>query len=69
MRPEAEWLSVDAPHLRIIDETLWEAAHERLRTSRLNYLRATEGKLWGKPANDVEWKYLFTGMSTCGSCG
>jgi Recombinase zinc beta ribbon domain len=45
------------------------AAHERLRSSRQNYLRATNGELWGKPANGVESKYLLTGMATCGVCG
>lgn len=68
-RPEAEWLTADAPKLRIVSDALWEAAHERLRTSRLNYLRTTDGKLWGKPANGVESKYLLTGMSVCGACG
>ena len=45
------------------------AAHERLSGSRLNYLRKTDGRLWGKPANGIESKYLLTGMATCGGCG
>lgn len=45
------------------------SAHERLGASRLNYLRETDGKLWGKPANGIESKYLLTGMATCGECG
>ena len=67
--PETEWVRTSVPALRIIDDALWEAAHERLGASRLNYLRHTDGKLWGKPANGIESKYLLTGMATCGACG
>ena len=68
-QPETAWLKTTAPHLRIVTDAEWEAAHERMGTSRLNYLRATDGKLWGKPANGVESKYLLTGMAVCGECG
>jgi DNA invertase Pin-like site-specific DNA recombinase len=44
-RPESEWLSIDAPHLRIIPEELWQAAHDRLSRTRATYLRRTNGKL------------------------
>jgi DNA invertase Pin-like site-specific DNA recombinase len=68
-RPESEWLRADAPQLRIVSDDLWEETHERLSSSRANYLRHTDGKLWGKPANGVESKYLLTGMASCGECG
>jgi hypothetical protein len=42
-RPESEWVTVAAPHLRVVSDELWEAAHERMRASRQNYLRATDG--------------------------
>ncbi|MGH9239791.1 MAG: zinc ribbon domain-containing protein [Vicinamibacterales bacterium] len=47
----------------------WGAAHERLRGSRQNYLRHTNGRVWGRPANGVESKFLLTGMAICGACG
>jgi site-specific DNA recombinase len=68
-RPGAEWLQVDAPHLRIVTEALWNAAHERLRTSRETYLRTNDGQLFGKPSNGIESKYLLTGLAQCGICG
>ena len=68
-RPEAEWVRTDAPTLRIVSDELWDAAHERLRTSRANYLRHTDGRVWGKPASGIESKYLLTGMATCAECG
>lgn len=68
-RPETEWVRTDAPGLRIVSDELWDAAHERLRTSRENYLRHTDGRVWGKPANGIESRYLLTGLATCGECG
>jgi hypothetical protein len=67
--PEEKWIEVAVPDLRIVDDALWDAAYERLRTSRANYLRHTDGQLWGKPANGVESHYLLTGMAICGTCG
>ena len=57
------------PALRIVSDEQWDAAHERLRTSRLNYLRHQDGKLWGKPANGIESRYLLVGLSACAECG
>lgn len=34
VRPEGEWIRVDAPHLRIVTDETWEAAHERLASMR-----------------------------------
>ncbi|MBI4207199.1 MAG: recombinase family protein [Betaproteobacteria bacterium] len=67
-RPE-DWIRVPVPHLRIVSDDLWAAAHERLEVSRQSYLRSTDGRLWGKPANGIESKYLLTGMAVCGPCG
>jgi site-specific DNA recombinase len=67
-RPEAEWLVVPAPHLQIVSDDLWAATHARLADSRGKYLRATGGRLWGRP-RDLESKYLLTGFARCGDCG
>ncbi len=68
-RPEAEWLRIDRPELRIIDETLWRAAHARIARVRAVYLRGTKGQLWGRPKGGVESKYLLPGLARCGVCG
>src|SRR5262245_44526321 len=47
-RPEAEWVRRDAPELRIVDEALWHAAHQRIAGTRATYLRGTAGRLWGR---------------------
>ena len=66
-RPESEWLRHSVPELRIVDQTLWDAAHARIDEHRRNYLTATKGLRGGQ--RRVESKYLLPGMATCGSCG
>ena len=66
-RPETAWLTRDAPALRIVPEALWRAAHQRLTVSRQQYLRQTNGHLWGRP-RDGESKYLLSGLARCQCC-
>jgi site-specific DNA recombinase len=68
-RSDAEWMKSDAAHLRIVTDQEWAVAHERLTASHSTYLRATDGRLWGKPTNGIESKYLLTGLAQCGICG
>jgi site-specific DNA recombinase len=68
-RPESEWIRVEAPNLRIIPEALWNAAHAELKKTRDVYLRANDGKLFGRPASGIESKYLLPGISRCAICG
>jgi site-specific DNA recombinase len=68
-RIEAEWVQLEVPALRIVPEPLWHAVRERFRDTRASYLRATNGQLWGRPANGVESRYLLTGLAQCGLCG
>ena len=67
--PEADWLRRDAPHLRIVSEALWQAAHQRLDRTRATYLRSTNGKLWGRPEAGLESAYLLSGFVVCATCG
>jgi recombinase/recombinase-like zinc beta ribbon protein len=67
--PESEWLTLEAPALRIVPEELWRAAHARLDRTRQTYLRSTGGKLWGRPEAGIEARHLLTGFVTCGACG
>jgi site-specific DNA recombinase len=68
-RPKEEWIHQEVPELRIVPEPLWQAVQERLKTSGASYLRASNGQLWGRPANGIESKYLLTGLAQCGVCG
>jgi site-specific DNA recombinase len=68
-RPAAEWLTLDAPDLRIVSAELWRAAHDRLERTRQTYLRQTGGKLYGRPEAGIEARHLFSGFLVCGQCG
>jgi site-specific DNA recombinase len=68
-RAESEWVQLELPDLRIIPEPLWQAVRERFHDTRASYLRATNGQLWGRPANGIESRYLLTGLAQCGRCG
>ncbi len=66
-RPADQWVCVDAPQLRIIDEALWSAAHGRMDDARIEYERVTGGRR--RPRKDHESKYLLVGFASCGVCG
>jgi site-specific DNA recombinase len=69
VRASADWITIEAPQLRIVTDAQWIAAHGRLEQTRQTYLRGTNGQLWGRPVDGHESKYLLTGMSRCGLCG
>ena len=68
-RTEKDWIQTPMPQLRIISESEWKAAHNRLDATRSSYLRGTKGELWGRPASTLDSKYLLTGLVKCGLCG
>jgi site-specific DNA recombinase len=68
-RPESEWLRTDVPHLRIVSDDAWNAAHTRLAAARKTYMRGTDGQLWGRPPAGTHAKYLLTGIARCRVCG
>jgi len=67
-RAQDDWIRKGMPHLRIVPQTLWDAAHERLTHTRRAYLRSTQGRLEGRPIAGTAAKYLLTGLAQC-SCG
>ncbi|MEO8520558.1 MAG: recombinase family protein [Acidobacteriota bacterium] len=69
VKAAADWITIDAPELRVVTEGQWQAAHGRLEHTRQTYLRGTHGHLWGRPVDGHESKYLLTGLSRCGICG
>jgi Recombinase zinc beta ribbon domain/HNH endonuclease len=61
---------VDIPELRIVDETVWQRAHERLDAGRaLYFARAGErGRAGGRPPSGSASRYLLSGLGTCACC-
>jgi DNA invertase Pin-like site-specific DNA recombinase len=68
-RAEQDWITIDLPHLRIIDDATWQEAQARWNNVRAVYLRGTNGRLHGRPTNGRESPYLLTGFTVCGHCG
>ena len=68
-RPEAEWIRVSIPKLRIVSDKVWDDAHARLANARETYLRANKGKFFGRPLNGTHSKHLLIGLARCGHCG
>src|SRR5260370_9765635 len=61
--PEATWIRVEVPHLRIIPETLWRTTHQRLDQTFASYRRRRDGRLSGRPERSLgPSKYLLIGM-------
>ena len=61
INPAEAWIITDVPHLRILDDDLWQAAKARQASTRstmkAGIVRARRPK------------YLFSGLTQCGSCG
>jgi site-specific DNA recombinase len=67
-RPEAGWIRLPAPDLRIVTDAEWTAAHTRLKAARSIYFHAT-ARREGRPALGGPAKYLLTNLALCGCCG
>src|SRR5260370_3377181 len=64
--PEAKWIRVEVPHLRIIPETLWRTTHQRLDQTFPSYRRRRDGRLSGMPERSlVASQYLLSRMLRC----
>jgi site-specific DNA recombinase len=65
-RPQAEWLRVGVPELRIIADELWEKVQGVNRRGRDKYYVT---RLGGMNRTEASRKYLFSGVMICGICG
>jgi site-specific DNA recombinase len=65
LRPESDWVPVDCPELRIVDEALWHRVQDRRAKVRARY---DEPWQFGK-ARAEYGTYLLSGLLTCGTCG
>ncbi|MHB1302415.1 MAG: recombinase family protein [Acidiphilium sp.] len=65
MNPQAEWIILDVPELRIIDQDLWDQAKARQRSVKADRDTGDANRLHERQRG----KYLLTGLTKCGSCG
>ena len=61
LNPRDSWIIRDVPHLRIVDEDLWNAAKARQASTRS---AVTDALVRARRP-----KYLFSGLTRCASCG
>ena len=68
MRDKSEWVETAVPHLRIIDDRLWEEVRARRKAVSFGVvaLQAIHSRARSTGARP---KYLFSGLLTCGVCG
>jgi site-specific DNA recombinase len=70
--PEAEWLRVDVPQLRIVPEELAAKVDARLADLHARSIRMHDGTLRGRPRGRPPGEgspYLLVGLLSCGVCG
>ena len=65
-RPPSEWVVIERPELRIIEEELWQRVHSRLTALYAIYGLPNRKGLLHKAASS---HYLLTGIARCGLCG
>ena len=63
--PRSEWVSVEVPALRIVDDELWATVKERQERTRRTMAQRGSAALCQlrRP------RYLFSGLTKCGECG
>jgi site-specific DNA recombinase len=65
-RPESEWTTIEAPHLRIVSDELFAAAGQRFERVK---------RVYGRPGSEGNGltvgpqRYLFSGLLKCSECG
>jgi DNA invertase Pin-like site-specific DNA recombinase len=65
VRPASEWVVVDHPDLRIIDEPLWDQAQRRRAAIRRHYAYPSQ---FGQSRTEYG-SHLLSGRLMCGECG
>jgi DNA invertase Pin-like site-specific DNA recombinase len=68
-RPEHEWMRVEQPELRIIDDDLWQRVQQQLQWKRERYGRSGGGRYSHLCGEGRGAEHLLTGFLRCGVCG
>ena len=71
LNDESEWIRNDVPHLRIIDDELWNAVKERQEalSKKRDRSKSNDGNRLGQTQAVRRQKYLLSGLLECGQCG
>jgi DNA invertase Pin-like site-specific DNA recombinase len=66
MNPKSEWVVEEVPHLRIIDDELWERVKQRQEKTRSRIIKGPRNIRSEKARRP---RYLLSGLIKCGACG
>jgi site-specific DNA recombinase len=68
---ESDWIRADVPHLRIIDDQLWDAVKKRQEalSKKRDKTKSKDGNRLGQTQAVRRQKYLLSGLLECGQCG
>jgi site-specific DNA recombinase len=71
LRPEAEWLTRQAPELAIVSEDLWRLVEQRRARAASSFPGVTrDGRRVSRPSGaDLVSPYLLSGLAICAVCG
>ncbi|MFD0850610.1 recombinase family protein [Sphingosinicella xenopeptidilytica] len=72
LNPEAEWVEVEVPHLRIVDDALWHAVRAQQAVLTQRFEAATAGMVAARARKFNELRrpvHLLSGLLECGVCG
>ena len=71
LNDESKWIRTDVPHLRIIDDQLWNAVKQRqeARSKKRDKTKSEGGNRLGQTQAVRRQKYLLSGLLECGQCG
>src|SRR5205807_2024678 len=64
--PREKWEISEVPHLRIVDDALWDRVKERQREVRLEMRRDEDGNALNRAHRR---QFLLSGLLVCGCCG
>jgi DNA invertase Pin-like site-specific DNA recombinase/Arc/MetJ-type ribon-helix-helix transcriptional regulator len=68
-RPEHEIIRRSRPHLRIIDQELWNDVQTRVAAVRAHYTKTADGKPKGMALTGKRTTYPTSGLLHCAECG
>lgn len=71
INPEAAWIRTEVPHLRIVDDELWNAVRARQKDIAVRFEATSMASGRQRPASSMRKKRpvsLLSGLLTCGCC-
>lgn len=69
-RPKGDWVTLEAPDLRIIPQHLWDRVQAKIARVAALYERTSNGQIRRTPNGATRPSaYLLSGLAQCGTCG